>query len=89
MNIPRRRAVLRNAVARRAHRDVRAELLGILDASVALVAELMGCGIASIMTYDERERCLRIQAAVGLEEDVVRDTRGKPGEAKRTILRAM
>jgi hypothetical protein len=80
VNLPRRRAVLRNAVTRRTHRDIRAELLGLLDASVALVAELMGCGIASIMTYDERERCLRIQAAVGLDEEVVRDTRVIPGE---------
>ncbi len=80
VRIPRRRAVLRNAVTRRTHRDIRGELSGLLDASVALVAELMGCGIASIMVYDERENCLRIQAAVGLEEEVVRDTRVEPGK---------
>jgi len=80
VRIPRRRAVLRNAFTRRTHRDIRDELSGLLDASVALVAELMGCGIASIMVYDEREDCLRIQAAVGLEEEVVRDTRVERGQ---------
>lgn len=80
VRIPRRRAVLRNAFTRRTHRDIRDELSGLLDASVALVAELMGCGIASIMVYDEREDCLRIQAAVGLDEEVVRDTRVEPGK---------
>ncbi len=79
VRLPRQRAILRTALAREVHRGARSQLLDLLDLSVALVSELMSCGIASIMTYDEREDCLRVQAAVGLSEEVVRRTRVEAG----------
>ncbi len=80
VRLPRQRAVLRSEMTHGVQRGARGELLELLDLSVAAACELMSCGIASIMTYDEKDACLRVQAAVGLSEEVVRRTRVEVGQ---------
>ena len=59
-----------------------------IDAAVAkgselfleFIAEMMGVSTCSIMLRDELTGELRIQSAVGLDEDIVRTTRIRPGD---------
>jgi len=80
VRLPRQRAVLRATMTEGSKSSVRGQSLEFLDLSVALVCELMSCRIASIMTYDKKDRCLWIQAAVGLSEEVVKRTRVEAGQ---------
>jgi adenylate cyclase len=52
----------------------------ILDGLIEIIWHQTGVQRISIMLYDEEEGCLRIFAAKGIKEEIVRKVRVKPGE---------
>ena len=58
----------------------RAQWESFLKLGIHLVSELAGTRVASIMLVDELYGVLRVEAAVGLDEDVVQNSTLGPGE---------
>jgi signal transduction histidine kinase/putative methionine-R-sulfoxide reductase with GAF domain len=73
--------VRQHADDRHADATERAQWEAFLQLTIHLVSELAGTRVASIMLVDELHDVLRIEAAVGLDEEVVQTTMIARGEA--------
>jgi len=52
----------------------------VLDELIKTVSQQTTAQRVSVMFYDEREACLRIVAAKGIKDEIIRNVRIKPGE---------
>jgi signal transduction histidine kinase/putative methionine-R-sulfoxide reductase with GAF domain len=79
--IPKKQAVVRSEILTDYVSTRRFEVERYLELVVELVAEMLSVKRASLMMVDEDGQELRIDSAIGLDEDVVEHARVKLGEA--------
>jgi len=78
--IPKKQAIVRSHVVSSDATMRRYEIERYLESMMDVVTELMDVKKASIMLLDEETQELRIEAAVGLDEEIVESARVKIGE---------
>jgi signal transduction histidine kinase/HD-GYP domain-containing protein (c-di-GMP phosphodiesterase class II) len=78
--IPKKQVIVKAHVLDRVSTIRRYEVERFLELLVENVAELLNVRKASIMMLDKEENELRIECAIGLEEEIVEHGRLKPGE---------
>ncbi|HEU4929393.1 MAG TPA: ATP-binding protein, partial [Candidatus Krumholzibacteria bacterium] len=79
--VPKKQAVVRSELLTDYVSTRRFEVERYMELVVELVAELLNVKRASLMMIDDEGRELRIDSAIGLDEDVVEHARVKLGEA--------
>ncbi|NIM19267.1 MAG: GAF domain-containing protein [Candidatus Latescibacteria bacterium] len=78
--LPKKEVVVRSQLLNLGEMVHRFEVERYMELLVELVAELVGAKRVSIMLFDDTERELRVESAIGLDEEVVEHAKLKAGE---------
>lgn len=78
--LPKKQVVVRTNMLQQAETTQKFELERYKELLVEIVAELLGARRVSIMLFDPEEGELRIECAIGIDEEVVEHARLKAGE---------